>query len=86
MPELCRFYGISIYMYYFDHNPPHFHVVYGEYEAVFMIDEIRLMKGNVPNRVERMVKEWGSLNIELLKENWNRCMIGEEIIKIDPLI
>jgi hypothetical protein len=73
-------------MYYFDHNPPHFHVVYGEYEAVFMIDEIRLMKGNVPNRVERMVKEWGSLNIELLKENWNRCMIGEEIIKIDPLI
>lgn len=40
MPELCSFYGISIRINFRDHNPPHFHALYGEHEAVIEINSI----------------------------------------------
>jgi len=48
MPEVCRFYGIVIRMYFDDHPPPHFHVRYGEFQAVFGIDPLILIGGNSP--------------------------------------
>ena len=57
MPELARFYGIVIRMYYGDHNPPHFHAMYGEYEAVFQLDPLELLRGQLPTRARNLVIE-----------------------------
>lgn len=54
MPELSRFYGIVIKMFFDDHEPPHFHVEYQEYDAIFFIQDGR-MKGELPRRAIRMV-------------------------------
>lgn len=51
MPEICRFLGIVITMYFNDHDPRHFHVRYGEYQATFAIDSLELLAGQVPPRV-----------------------------------
>ena len=50
MPELCRFYGISIRLNFRDHNPPHFHALYGEHEAVIEINSISVVEGRLPSR------------------------------------
>lgn len=86
MPELSRFYGISIYMYYMDHDPPHIHVKYNSFEAVFSLLSNEMILGFVPNRVSKMVIEWMAINSGLLLDNWERCKIGLEINKIKPLI
>ena len=61
MPEISRFYGILIFMFYNDHNPPHFHVEYGEYKAVINFDE-EIVKGNMPKRALKLVFEWMDLH------------------------
>ncbi len=55
MPELCRFYGISIRLNFRDHNPPHVHVFYGEHEAVMEIKSIRVVQGRLPSRARRVL-------------------------------
>ena len=55
MPEICRFYGIVIRMYFRDHQPPHFHAQYGDREAVVRIEDLRVTEGRLPTRAERMV-------------------------------
>lgn len=50
MPELCRFYGIIIKMFCEDHNPPHFHAEYQEHEAVFDINTLEILRGDLPKR------------------------------------
>lgn len=56
MPEISRFYGIIIYMYIADHNPPHFHVWYDDYKATMTIaDEI--ITGSLSRRAIKMVYE-----------------------------
>ena len=55
MPELCRFYGISIRLHFRDHNPPHFHALYGEHEAVIDINSISVVEGRIPARARRLV-------------------------------
>ena len=57
MPEISRFYGIIIYMYIDDHNPPHFHVWYNDYEAVITIEE-EIVTGSLPRRELKLVYEW----------------------------
>ena len=56
MPEVSRFYGIIVKIFVGDHPPPHFHVVYGEYNALFSIESLEMMEGDVPVRVKKMVK------------------------------
>jgi hypothetical protein len=51
MPELSRFLGIVVYMYFNDHNPPHFHVEYGEYEVSIAINNLEMLEGNLPARI-----------------------------------
>jgi len=58
MPEICRFFGIAIAMYYNDHLPPHFHAEYGELEAVYAIESLELLRGSLPRRAHGMVVEW----------------------------
>lgn len=84
MPEISRFYGIIIYMFYNDHNPPHFHIEYGEYKAVVNFEE-EIIKGHMPNRALKLVFEWVSLHKDELIKNWELARSGMPLNKIEPL-
>ena len=55
MPEISRFYGILIKMYFIDHNPPHFHAEYGEYRAEYSIKTLEIIDGKLPGRANALV-------------------------------
>ena len=85
MPTISEFYGITIQMFYDDHNPPHFHAIYGEYEILVGISPIRILEGAVPGRVKSMVLEWTALRqIELLQD-WDLCKQKQKPADIQPL-
>tara|TARA_R110000868_G_scaffold75843_2_gene218517 strand:- start:63 stop:272 length:210 start_codon:yes stop_codon:yes gene_type:complete len=69
MPEISRFYGIIIKMYFNEHNPPHFHVEYQDYEAIVNIETGELT-GKMSRRALGLVYEWLDQNKEALLENW----------------
>jgi hypothetical protein len=85
MPEISRFYGIVIRMYYDDHNPPHFHALYGDAEAWISINNLALIYGNLPSRALGMVVEWASLHQEELRHNWALLAEEQRPNKIAPL-
>jgi len=85
MPEVSRFFGIVIRMYFDDHNPPHFHAIYSGDEARFGIDPIALLEGKLPSRAASMVVEWAALRQRELMNNWNRLHNGLAVEKIGPL-
>ena len=85
MPELCRFYGIVIRMRYNDHDPPHFHAVYGDAEAQVRIDTLDILNGRLPRRAVHLVMEWASLHQDELREAWERRTRQEPLDAIDPL-
>ena len=85
MPEVCRFLGIIIAMYYQEHNPPHFHVRYNEFKAVIAIDTLALTEGKLPPKVLGLVIEWASINQQALKANWERARKLASLNKIPPL-
>jgi len=70
MPEISRFLGIIIAMYYNDHAPPHFHPRYGESEAVIAIATGDVIEGRLPRRALSLVQEWCDLRREALEEDW----------------
>lgn len=84
MPEISRFYGIVIMMFYNDHNPPHFHANYGEYKVVISIDE-EVVEGFMPKRALEMVFEWMDVHKDELMANWAKCQMGDIPDKIEPL-
>ena len=86
MPEISRFLGIVIAMYFKEHAPPHFHAKYSGQRAAFSIDDLRLIEGKLPPRVVSLVLEWAFLHREELLENWRRAELGEELKKIEPLV
>jgi len=86
MPEICRFLGISILMYFNEHDPPHFHVRYNEYRAVIGIHDLMLRDGELPGRVMGLVLEWANLHRTELLENWNSIRSTGEFHKIEPLV
>jgi hypothetical protein len=71
MPEISRFLGIIIRMFYNEHNPPHFHAYYNEFEAEIDIQTLSIMKGNLPKRIFALTIEWASENRVELMEDWN---------------
>jgi hypothetical protein len=73
-------------MYYDEHNPPHFHASYGEFEAEVSIKELNILVGKLPSRILGFVVEWASLHQEELLENWNRVETGTKLQKIKPLV
>lgn len=85
MPELCRFYGIVIRMYFNDHGPPHFHALYGEHEALVEIDSLAVIHGGLPPRATSLVIEWASLHQAELQAAWERASQLETPGKIAPL-
>ncbi len=85
MPEISRFFGIVIYIFYMDHHPPHFHAKYNEYEAVIRIDTLSVMAGNLPPRALGLVMEWAIMHQNEILENWNRAENFEPLKKIPPL-
>jgi hypothetical protein len=84
MPEISRFYGIIIQMFFNDHNPPHFHVVYGEFKAVINIDD-EIVEGFMPKRALKLVFEWMDLHKKELIDNWQLAQNSELPKKIEPL-
>lgn len=69
MPEISRFYGITIYMFYNEHNPPHIHAQYQDYEAVIEIESGKI-KGKFPRRALNLINEWIEIHKKELIENW----------------
>ncbi len=84
MPEISRFLGIIISMYYDEHNPPHFHAKYGNYEIVVEIKS-GIVKGQFPKRAMRAVLEWLDLHKEELLQDWKLALQDQPLNKIEPL-
>jgi len=85
VPELCRFYGVVIRLYFDDHPPPHFHAEYGGQAAVIDIATLAVLAGSLPPRAQGLVAEWASLHREELMTAWDRASELEAPGKIDPL-
>ncbi len=85
MPEISRFFGITIRMYFDDHNPPHFHAIYAGNEARFGIQPIVLLAGTLPKRACSMVLEWAALHQQELMQNWQRLRSDQAAEQIQPL-
>jgi len=85
MPELSRFYGIVIKLFFDDHPPPHFHATYGEYEALVRIELLGVIAGTLPPRAMGLVIEWASIHQQELKGAWERAGNLETPDKIAPL-
>ncbi len=85
MPRISEFYGIVIWLYHNDHNPPHFHAEYGEHLVRIRLDTLKPMERGFPLRALRLVQEWAQLHrIELLA-NWHKARAAEPLDKIAPL-
>jgi len=85
MPEISRFYGIVIKMFYADHNPPHFHAIYGNVEVLIDINTFAVFAGNIPPRALGLVVEWATLHQAELLRDWERAQDQEPLSKIEPL-
>lgn len=85
MPEICRFFGIIIRMFYDEHNPPHFHAEYQGQKAVFDFRG-NMLKGNLNSRTAvKLVREWIDIHFVELEQAWTAARQYQEIKKIDPL-
>jgi hypothetical protein len=82
MPEICRFLGIVISMYFDEHNPPHFHIRYNEHRAVMAIRSLNVIDGHLPAKVRGLVEEWAELHQLELMEMWE----SKEFHKLEPLV
>jgi len=86
MPRISSFFGIVIYMYFKDHDPPHFHASYGEYAAEISIKNFALIEGNLPPRAMALAIEWAAQHQAELLENWTALSNGESWKAIAPLL
>jgi len=73
-------------MYFNDHDPPHFHVRYGEHRATFSIDALQVLEGQLPPRVVGLVAEWASLHRFELRRNWTLLATEGKFRRIEPLV
>ena len=85
MPEISRFFGIIIKMYFKDHNPPHFHAEYQEFTAEYDIQTLAVLNGGLPNRAHALVIEWASYHRQELLDDWALAAKIESLKKIEPL-
>ncbi len=84
MPEISRFYGIIIRMFFNDHNPPHFHATYQNYEAIIHIED-GIIKGEMPRRALSLIYDWLDIHKEELLNNWRLLKDTGEFNLIEPL-
>jgi len=85
MPTLSRFFGVIIYMYHNDHLPAHFHAEYGEFEGIYEIETLELLRGRLPRRAHSMVVEWALLHRAELRRNWQLARQGVPLLDIEAL-
>ena len=85
MPEISRFFGIIIAMFYDEHNPPYFHARYGNAQAVIEIESLRVLEGHLPPRALGLVIEWSAQHQEALLRNWQLTQEEKPPEKIAPL-
>ncbi len=85
MPEVSRFFGIVIRIFFNDHDPPHFHAVYGEYEALIEIESLAIYRGGLPGRALALVQEWAAIHREELRKDWELARSGRSLDPIAPL-
>jgi hypothetical protein len=85
MPEISRFFGIIVFMYFDEHNPPHFHAKYSDERAVISIGELKVLEGSLPKRALALVLEWANEHRDELMNNWNNMQATGEFSKIAPL-
>ncbi len=81
MPEVARFYGITIKIFFGDHPPPHFHAIYGEFNALVSIETLAILEGDLPSRAEKLIIEWATLYQNELLNIWNT----QDFRKLPPL-
>ena len=84
MPELSRFLGVVISMYYNGHRPAHFHASYGEFGLIVYLEDGSL-EGRFPRRATNLVLEWYHLHRDELSRNWARAVRHEPLLPIPPL-
>jgi Domain of unknown function (DUF4160) len=85
MPTVSQFFGIVIQMFWREHAPPHFHALYGEYEAQIDIRTLDVIVGYLPKRALNMTVEWALEHRPELMEDWNLCQAKQHPKKIRPL-
>ena len=85
MPEISRFYGIVIKMYYNDHAPPHLHAEYGSAEMLVSIDTLSVIAGELPARATGLVLEWAAQHQAELNVAWDQARRMQAIDRVDPL-
>ena len=85
MPEISRFFGIRILMFYEEHAPPHFHARYAGQSAVLNLESLALVKGDLPGRALGLVVEWGREHRDELRANWDRARQSQPLLPIKPL-
>ena len=81
------FYGVVIYIYFFDnkkHNKPHIHVKYAGSEVVLGLPDGEIMEGSIPNNKMKLVEAWIEIHKEDLLANWELAVNGQEVFKIEP--
>jgi hypothetical protein len=85
MPEISRFFGIVIAVYWQEHGVPHFHAKYGNHRASVLIGELTVLEGELPPRVMGLVLEWAFLHRHELMDNWNLAAVKRPLRPIQPL-
>lgn len=83
MPEICRFYGILIKMFFKpkEHEPSHLHALYGEHVGVFDLQTMKMTEGDLPTKAQELVKEWMSQHQDQLLDMWTT----QSLRKLPPL-
>ncbi len=83
MPEISRFYGIVIKMFFKskEHEPSHIHALYGEYVGIFNLKTHKMTDGDLPQKAPALVEEWLIINADKLQEMW----YTQNIVKLPPL-
>ena len=85
MPEISRFFGIIVAMFYSDHDPPHFHVRYGSHRARFRIDDLQMLDGDLGPKARGLVLEWAEIHRAELQREWELVRTRQPLFRIPPL-
>ena len=85
MPEISRFFGIIIAVFYDDHNPPHFHARYAGGKVSIEIETLRVLEGSISPRALGLVMEWAMLHKQELMKDWELAKSNQPPLKIEPL-
>jgi hypothetical protein len=69
-----------------DHNPPHFHAVYADFEGIVDIEKNEMIRCHLPPRVLGIVTERTALHQDEIMDNWERARLQESLKDIAPLV